>query len=401
MKEKNVLIIGSGPNQLNLIRSVKELGYKAIVVDIMDDTPGKPLSDFFYVLGPDDFEKHSLVIEKHNVSGIVTTQMEKPLQFMARLAAKYGFNFPKEESVLSARNKYLMKQKFLANSVPCAKGVLIKSEKDLKDEFCDNKDFPVVIKPVDSFSSRGVYKANNLGELLDKYETTKRFSSDSTVLVEEFVAGKMISVEGFVFKGVISIIQFTERFKFTPAPMFVELGHIQPAALTDEEVKQVKKIINDVVRALELNNCGFHAELKLTDGGPKVIEIGARLGGDFNASHLVPNSTGINIEKAIASISMNEEPVLPPFKKQYSMIKWIEFPEGRKVKKIAEIKLPPELLKNIVEYKVLLKEEEDVPAITDSSKRRGYVIAIGIKRDDVIQTCQKTEEIILKAINYY
>lgn len=399
--KKSILIIGGGFNQVNLIRSAKELGYTTVVAEITDNSPGKEFSDFFYVVNPTDFEAHCSIIEKHDVKGVTSTQMDRPMIFMSKLAAKYGFNFPKEESVLWARNKYLMKQRFLANAVPCAKGVLIRSPKELSDEFSQNKQFPWIIKPVDAFSSRGVFKVNNFEELSAKYDTTKSFSSDATVLVEEFISGNMISVEGVVFNGSISIIQYTERYKFTPAPMFVELGHIQPATLSDEVRNSVDKLIHDVIRSLELNNCGFHGELKLTEKGPYIIEIGARLGGDFNASHLVPTSTGINIEKMIASIAMNDAPVLPPFKKQFSMIKWIEFPAGKKVKQINEIVLSENVKENIIELKNLLEVEEEVPQVTDSSKRRGYVIAKGKTRDEVITTCSDVEEIMLKSVQYY
>lgn len=399
--KKNILIIGAGYNQLNLVRSAKELGYTTVVIDIVDDSPGKQFSDFFYVLPPTDFKAHCSVIEKHDIKGIATTQMEKPLQFMAKLAAKYGFNFPKEESVLWARNKFLMKQRFLKNSVACANGVLIRSKEELLEKDFSNFEFPLIIKPVDSFSSRGVYKVNDLNELKERHEITKTFSSDGTALVEEFISGNMISVEGFVFKNKPTIIQLTERYKFTPAPMFVELGHIQPASISGDEKEKVTQLISDVVKALELNNCGFHAELKLTDKGPYIIEIGARLGGDFNASHLVPNSTGINIEKAIASVAMNEEPVLPPRKDRFSMIKWIEFPAGKKVRHINAAKFPKELESNIVECKILLKGGEEIPAITDSSKRKGYVIVKGKSREEVIDISLQIEAILLNSVLYY
>jgi carbamoyl-phosphate synthase large subunit len=399
--KKSILIIGSGYNQLNLIRSAKELGYTTVVVDIMGDSPGKTLSDFFYVLPAADFGAHCEIIQKHDVKGIATTQMEKPLQFMAKLAAKYGFNFPKEESVLWARNKFRMKQRFFDYSVACAKGILIRSKDEITKETLRDLKFPLIIKPVDSFSSRGVYKVNDIKELKDRFDITKTFSSDATVVVEEFISGNMISVEGFVFHDKINIIQFTERYKFTPAPMFVELGHIQPATISSEEKETVTKLISDVVAALQLNNCGFHAELKLTDKGPYIIEIGARLGGDFNASHLVPNSTGINIEKAIAAVAMNDEPVLPPRNEQFSMIKWIEFPASEKVKTINKIELPKELKNNIIEYNILLKEGDEIPTITDSSKRKGYVVVKGKNRNEVIAASSKMEKIMLDSVSYY
>lgn len=399
--KKSVMIIGAGLNQINLIKSAKEIGYCTVVIDPLHDAPGKELSDFFYVIDPIDFEKHCEIVEKHKISGIVTTQMDKPLQFMAKIAKKYGFSFPDEESILWARNKYLMKMRFIKFNVPCAKGIIIKNKLELESISPELLIFPLIIKPVDAYSSRGVFKIESFEELENKFEITKNFSSDSSVLIEEFIGGRMISVEGFVFEKNPRAIQYTERYKFTDFPYCVELGHIQPAVLSDKEKSQVNKVLFKAIKSLKLDDCGFHAELKLNESGIYLIEIAARLGGDFNASHLVPISTGINIEKIIAQIAMNEKPVIPDSIEQYSMIKWIEFPVGKKVKKIRKIELDKDLSVNIVTFNVLLKENDLIPQVTDSAKRRGYIIAKGSSRDEIIITCKKVEDFILQSIEYY
>ena len=66
------------------------------------------------------------------------------------------------------------------------------------------------------------------------------------------------------------------------------------------------------IRALGLEHCAFHAELKATRGGPKVVEIGARLGGDRIATHLTPLSTGVNLVRAAIQIAVGQEPDLAP-----------------------------------------------------------------------------------------
>lgn len=398
--KKNIMIIGGGYNQLNLIRSAREAGYFSIVIDPDINAPGKQYCDIFYNLAPADFERHCEVIEKHSVGGIVTSQMDKPIQFMAKIAAKYGFSFISEESALWARNKFKMKERFILKNVPCANGVLLENKTVNISQKTRELRFPLIMKPVDAYSSRGVHTLSSVEEIIENFDTTGNYSSDGSVLVEEFISGKMISVEGYIFNQGIKIIQYTERYKFTPEPLRVELGHIQPASLNDSEKCQVNEVLNKGLRALELDNCGFHAELMINENGVFIIEIGARLGGDFNASQLVPNSTGINIEKLIVNIAMGDEPVLPGRKDQFVMIKWLELKEKKIISSLPDLKNILNNSGNIIDAKIQLKQGSEVPVITDSSKRPGYIIVRGESRDEVIRIALGAEKAIQSQITY-
>nr|MBX2873039.1 ATP-grasp domain-containing protein [Saprospiraceae bacterium] len=192
---KRILVFGAGHNQTLLIRACKELGYYTIVTDPNSDAPGKDLADQFAVLPPKDFEAHCQLIEQEHVQGIVTCQMENPLPLMARLAAQYKLLFPTETVIQRARNKFLMKQAFLAGQVPCANGQVIDGLPDLEKLDLTQWQFPLIIKPVDSYSSRGVYRVNSEAELRERYSDAFRYSSTGQVLLEEFLEGPEVSVE--------------------------------------------------------------------------------------------------------------------------------------------------------------------------------------------------------------
>jgi carbamoyl-phosphate synthase large subunit len=99
-------------------------------------------------------------------------------------------------------------------------------------------------------------------------------------------------------------LQFTEKTT-TPFPYNVELGHIQPANLTEEQREQIRKIIADIAVALGFENCPSHTELKINERGIFIIETSPRLGGDYITSMLTPLSTGINMEDQLLNIATN------------------------------------------------------------------------------------------------
>ena len=233
MNKGAILIFGGGENQLTLIKSAKERGYYTVVIDPNDNAPGKLEADAFEIVAPKDFIGTCKVVEKYNVNGIATAQMENPLLLMAQVAEKYNFIFPTVMQIKRARNKFLMKQTFIANNVPSAKGKIFNKEQKITVEDITDYNYPLIIKPSDAFSSRGVLKVNSFSELISNESFTRSFSSDNSIIVEEFLEGKEYSIESITFKGQAHIIQYTEKI-ITEYPFTVEMGHMQPAELDDE-----------------------------------------------------------------------------------------------------------------------------------------------------------------------
>jgi carbamoyl-phosphate synthase large subunit len=381
-KDITVMIFGAGINQLELIRAAREMNIKSVVVDPATNPPGKPFADYFYRVEAGDYDTTRALALKHNIKGIVTGQMEKPMRLMARLAKELGFIFHSSEVVERSLDKWTMKQSFIGSDVPCAKGILIKPEEELTSRVFSSFSFPVIIKPRDSFSSRGVYKINSLSELNSKTDETRSFSSAGDIIVEEFLNGREFSVESVTWQGQTTIIQFTEKF-ITPYPRTVEIGHLQPANLQETEREQIKKVVVSGINALGIDNSASHAEVMLTSAGVKVIEIGARLGGDFISSYLTRSSTGVNMDKAVVSVALGLPPDLQSSRNCFSYIRYLELPVGRTVRKILPLdnlrKLP-----GVVFVWVFVKPSDKMLPIVHSALRPACILVKADSREDVI-----------------
>ena len=192
-------------------------------------------------------------------------------------------------------------------NIPCAEGLLIKRDEDVPEKLSGGITFPVIIKPRDAFSSRGVYKCVISNEVKAHLEESRFFSSNGDILIEEFLEGKEYSVEAITYRGETSIIQFTEKF-ITSYPNTVETGHLQPADLTLTEKDAISSVVKSALKALGIENSASHTEIMMTEAGPKVIETGARLGGDFIASYLTKASTGVSMDRAAIQIALGLEP---------------------------------------------------------------------------------------------
>lgn len=370
---KSILIFGAGLNQYLLVKAAKNLGVTSVVLDPNPDSPAKELADYFYVVAGNDYETTKQIALKHKVDGLATTQMEKPLRLMAKLAQDIGLPFHSPEVVEHSLDKWLMKQAFLKNKVPCARGKLLKENEILLESELKDFRYPLVLKPKDATSSQGVFRVENFKEVKNYSKETRKFSKNGELIIEEFLEGKEYSIETITYKGKTTIVQYTEKF-ITPFPYTVEMGHIQPANLSAEEKKLIDEVVTDAIKAIGIDNSAAHTELKLTSEGAKILEIGARGGGDFISSYLTLASTRISMDEAIIKVALGEKPDLQHMISMYSYIKYFSLPVGKIVKKVEDYS---DIFKdeNVVFAHIAVKEGDMIEKITESKKRPGFVIA--------------------------
>ena len=158
---KSIMIFGAGINQLELIREGKKLGLVTVAIDPSNDPPGKKEADYFYQINGDDYKFTKAIAIKHNVKGIITGQMEKPLRLMSKLAKEMGYIFNKTEVIEATLDKDFMKKIFIDNDIPCAKYVTFDRNQHITKQKIDRLSFPLILKPADTFSSRAVKKIKN------------------------------------------------------------------------------------------------------------------------------------------------------------------------------------------------------------------------------------------------
>lgn len=396
---KVVMVFGAGVNQLELIESSRRLGIISVVLDPCSDPPGKYSADFFYQVQGDDFITTREIALKHKVNGIVTGQMEKPLRLMAHLADELGYCFHSSGVIEGCLDKWLMKESFKRHSVPCAKALLIGSGFLPIDTIIADIGFPCIIKPRDAFSSRGVYKIDTVDELRLNINETISYSSNGDILVEEFLDGREFSVEAITWHGITTIIQYTQKF-ITPYPNTVEMAHLQPASISEKEKKEIEDVVCAGINALKIDNSASHTEVMLTKNGSKIIEIGARTGGDFISSYLTKASTGVSMDEAVIRMALHQSPDLTKKKHKYAMIKYLQFPEGKVVRNILSfydlLDLP-----GLIFVHVFVKPGEFISPIRHSAMRPACVLVEADNEFDVSYRVEKaaallTERIILE-----
>ena len=391
--KKAVLIFGVGPLQESIIKRAKLMGLYTVGIDPVANATCRDAVDAFEVVGGQEYEATCAVVEKYSIDAIVTAATDKPLVMMARIAEKCGFPFYSVETAQWSTDKFQMKQRFMEGGVPCAKGRLVKGVDETADMV-----YPVIVKPRDNSGSRGVKLCRSKEELAASMNEAFEVSKLDTVLVEEYIEGLEYSIEGLHYDGKAEVIQFTEK-KTTEFPYNVELGHKQPANLTDEQRNAIREIVAKIGKALKFENCPSHTELKINERGIIVIETSPRLGGDYITSTLVPLSTGINMEDQLLHIALCEKVDTTTGRiDKASGVCFLNLSCG-KVTAIDEAIKEAETWPNVKEFSTTLKVGDEIRPITSSLNRYGQFVVQSDNREEVDVLIKEYENIIQKMVH--
>jgi len=392
MDKKSILVFGVGELQLSIIERAKQIGLFVVGIDPCSDAACKDACDAFEVVGGQDLINTIAVCHKYDIKAIVTVATDKPLAMMASVAEKLGYPFYSITTASWSTDKFQMKQRFLEGGVPCAQGRLISSADEAEDMV-----YPIIVKPRDNSGSRGVKLCRNKQELENSIVEAFEVSRLGTVLVEEFIGGREFSIESLHYDGKSEVIQFTEK-KTTEFPYNVELGHKQPAALTDDERDQIRDIISKIANCMHFENCPSHTELKVNDRGIFVIETSPRLGGDYITSTLTPLSTGINLEDQLLHIALGESvDTISGRVEKASAVCFFSLQEGE-VNAIDERIFEVSSWPNVHSFNFKLKVGDKVNKITSSLNRYGQFIVTGENRAEVDELVRKYEKKINELI---
>ena len=302
-----LVIIGASYLQKPLVLKAKVMGLYTICFAWSEGAVCKPFVDEFYPISIVEKEQILDICCKKKIDGICTIASDVAAPTVAYIAEKLGLVGNSYEAAVTANNKFLMRNAFFKAGVQCPKYQIVTSS----DNINLSCSFPIIVKPTDRSGSLGVAKVERFEDLQIAIETALNNSFIHEAIVEEFIDGKEISVESISYQGMYYPLQITDKVT-TGAPHFVELEHHQPANLSRQQYSEIYGLTKKALDALGVTNGASHAEYKITkEGKVYVMEVGARMGGDFIGSDLVKLSTGYDFLNGVINVALGqfEEPV--------------------------------------------------------------------------------------------
>ncbi len=391
---RRLLIVGASILQLPAILKAKEMGLCVAVADFNSKAVGIPYADNFYEVSTIDEEGVYQAARDFKANGIMTLATDMPMRSVAYATSKLGLIGISYDTAVKATDKGEMIKVFEANGVEHPWYFIISSPEELKI-IKDNISFPCISKPVDNAGSRGVVLIQKYDELEQAFNYSSSNGRTGKVILEEYLQGNEVSVEIMAVNGVIHILQITDKLT-TGAPHFVEMGHSQPCSLGEKNISKIKDLAKRAVKAIGIENGPAHVEIMLTKDGPKMIELGARMGGDCITTHLVPLSTGIDMVKATIQIALGDPVDISQTIHRGSAIRYFSGKYGI-LQSISNVD-QAEQIEGIRQITFVKNIGEIVGKIGSSSDRIGYVIAQADTAENAIETCNRAIKLIEIAV---
>lgn len=300
---KKLLILGAGQMQVPIIALAKKLGYCTVVADYDPKAPGFKYADVVSTISTIDKEDVLKLAQDEKVDGLLTTS-DYPVRVVSYVGEKLGLPAMTQRVAQVCTNKYEQRQLFKESGVNTPFFIQCNQDSDLSELTT----FPYIVKPVDSSASRGVEEVHNASQLKEAVKVACDQSRTGNAIVESFIGGKEFSVETLTQGGITHIIQITEKLtRGEEQGYFVEDTHIEPARISEAEASAIRTEVLKATKAVGVDNCPTHTEIKLWDGKPYIIEMACRLGGDYITSDLVPLSTGISMMENLMKLSVGEK----------------------------------------------------------------------------------------------
>ncbi|MFC7383654.1 ATP-grasp domain-containing protein [Sphaerisporangium rhizosphaerae] len=326
------------------------------------------------------------VVAQGGVDGIMTWAEDHVVD-TALAAAAAGLPGPGPGAARACRDKHLTRSALAARGVPQPRSVLVA---DLAEACAVAGEFgyPVVIKPRGGVASQAVALIHDAGELAGHFPSAHRLpaadlrSSGRSVLIEEYLTGQEIAVDSVVRNGRVMPILVSHK-EMGYAPYFEETGHWTHAADPLLADPAITTFLTQVHTAIGYSTGATHTELKLTDKGPKLIEINGRLGGDL-ISYLCGNASGVAPGLALADVSCGAVPDLTPVRTSCAGIRFAypPWPETR----VAEIAFDESALPAETDLAVPLVSPGDVVQLPNKDQmeaRVAFATATASTREEV------------------
>lgn len=386
---KRLMIVGASILQLPAIVKAKDLGYYVAVVDYNPEAVGIKYADKYYNASTIDENQVLEAALDFNPDGIMTLATDMPMRSVALVAERMGLPGISYEVAVKATDKYRMILAFKENNVPSPWFYHVSSKEDLY-VLSGCVSFPCIMKPTDNAGSKGVVKVSSYDELIEKYEYSHSCSRSGNVIVQEFMEGEEVSVEIMIVDGTPHVIQITDKLT-TGEPYFVELGHNQPSRLPHDVQKQIIDVAVRACAAIGLDNGPAHVEMKVIPGCmPKMIELGARMGGDNITTALVPLSTGVDMVKATIQMALGIEPDLLSSQSRSSAIRYIGGATSGRLKSISGFD-DAVAMDGVRQLAFTKSIGDEVSEIRCSNDRIGFVISQANSVEEAIQICEKAK----------
>jgi biotin carboxylase len=322
--------------------------------------------------------------EKNPIDAIVAIGDKPTLTAaLASKALKLPYNPP--EAVEACRNKLKSRQLLRKAGLPVPNFHCHSTDEE-PGPIAETTHFPCVLKPLSLSASQGVIRANHPQEFVKAFKRiaallrnpaiqVSREDTNDSILVEDFVEGKEVALEGILERGRLTVLALFDKPDPLDGPFFEETLYVTPSRLTPEGQAQLAQTTVLATRALGIVDGPIHAELRVNSRGPWILEVAARSIGGL-CSRTLRFGTGISLEELVIRHALGMDLPSTDLERGASGVMMIPIPRSGYLHRVTGIE-EALALAGIEEVTITAKPGQKLIPLPEGSSYLGFIFSRG------------------------
>jgi biotin carboxylase len=392
---KRLLVLGAGPAQLGLLAAARARELHVIALDREPSAPGFRYADRRAIVSTEDESGIERLAAAERIDGLIAPGIDWPVAIAARVAQRLGLPHPiSPETATLSTSKLRQRERFAEAGVPQPQYVVCSGAAEAA-EAAQSIGFPCVVKAPDRQGQRGLTLVGSADEVAEAVRIALDASRSATLLVEELVPGREITVNAFSVDGHFFPLTITDRLTAQLPAFGVALTHAWPSELEPAQIGGVVEAASSAARAVGIENGPSYTQVLVGPDGPRVGELAARLGGGHDAE-LCRVALGVDLNGASLSAALGEEisvPSLSPVAKVGgACVRFLVAPPGelREVTGVQEAFA----LDGIRGIRIYRRPGHRFGGLRRGADRAGAVLAVGDSRQEALERADRAQAMI-------
>ena len=391
---KKILIPGAGYGQEQVIKKAKSLGLYVIIVSPEGDYPGLKYADKHYTEDVRNKEKVLQIAREEKIQGIVSDQNDIPVETIGYVVDHLKLTGNSYETSQLFSRKHLMRERCSQIGVPTIKHEAVNT---MESAFAsaDQIGYPLICKPIDNQSSKGISKVDFPDELEKAFYAAMSSSFSKKVILEQFIEGDEFCVEGLAINKEFKNLLMLERTYFQNVDVFVPSMVTSPVSLPLQKQEELLALNYKICTEFGMENGLTHAEYLLNkkDNRFYLVEVAARGGGVFISSHLISHACGFDTSEMLVRLALGEKIDLGDYHYAEKAVRYICFYiENGTIKNIKGLDKIKAMRNVLLFYDQNLNIGDTFNGLKDKSSRLGPILVGGNTLNDILQTTKEIKK---------
>ncbi len=299
------LVLAGGFPQIALIRELKARGCFVVLADYNEAPVAREYADKYCRVSTLDLDAIRELAVRENVDFLITVCTDQALHTVAKVSEELGLPcYIDYQTALNVTNKQYMKRVFAQKGIPSAR-FAVAGEFD--EALISSMRFPLIVKPVDCNSSKGVRRCEDMDELKRYFAEAVGFSRTNTAVIEEFIEGTELSADVYVEEGKAHVLCVSRSDKIAEKDKFVIFRALWPSCASASVLAEIEATAQKIADAFGIKNAPMLIQL-LSDGEHVyVIEFSARTGGGVKYL-LIRRASGFDVIRAVVDLTLGQKP---------------------------------------------------------------------------------------------